>query len=80
MIGKVKVTSSGYDPNGPAPHDPTLGPQPTREDLENEFTAHFAKKVRSGKTSPMDRIELLAVTIAFEWLIENYFVVKKEKK
>lgn len=24
MIGKVRITSSGYDPDGPMPHDPTL--------------------------------------------------------
>lgn len=26
MVGKVKVTSSGYDPDGPRVHDLTLGP------------------------------------------------------
>lgn len=26
MIGKVTVTASGYDPDGPPVNDPTLGP------------------------------------------------------
>lgn len=26
MIGKVKITSTGYDPNGPPVNDPTLEP------------------------------------------------------
>lgn len=25
MIGKIQVTSTGYDPDGPPVHDPTLG-------------------------------------------------------
>jgi hypothetical protein len=26
-VGKVRVRSTGYDPDGPPVHDPTLGPQ-----------------------------------------------------
>lgn len=36
MIGKVKVTSTGYDPDGPPVNDPTLSPKPLSQVLKGE--------------------------------------------
>ena len=77
MIGKVKVTSSGYDPDGPPVRDPTLETHPSLRDLEESFFAYWQHKVDSGETSRLDRQEETAARIALAFVSEHYSVTRK---
>lgn len=79
MIGKIKVTSSGYDPDGPMPHDSTLGPQPTTKDLESAFFKRFEDMVTRHGATPLDSVEATLVGIVLEWVRQEYFLVKKSE-
>lgn len=79
MIGKVKVTSSGYDPDGPMPHDPTLGPQPTTKELESAFLADSDAQVKKYNYTPLSSEEKCVVGIVLAWVRQEYFLVKKSE-